>query len=83
MHFDRIFIDLNTDLSLTVPNMSRPEDKTSDSEDKRTEQVNGKTDEDDLVAKWGFDDWTQLYKIAVKFFKGMQMPSLKPIDPMV
>ena len=51
--------------------MSETKDQNMVNEQKPTEEVNGQTDGDDLIKKWGFHDWTQLYRIAIKFFKGL------------
>lgn len=76
--------DISVTASVTLsPTMSRTEDQSDRSDVTETQAVNGETTEDDLVVKWGFDDWTQLYKIAVKFFKGLQLWLAKPIDPIV
>ena len=49
--------------------MSETKDQNVVIDDKSGGDVKDQLD-DDLPIKWGFDDWTQLYKIAIKFFRG-------------
>ena len=51
--------------------MSETQPQNEVNQQKPTEEVNGQTDDDDLIKKWEFDDWKPLYKIAIKFFRGL------------
>ena len=60
--------------SVSVMSESQIQNKSSD--EKNSNELNGEmsTEADtqtDLLKKWAFDDWTQLYRIAIKFFRGL------------
>ncbi|XP_054153942.1 Golgi resident protein GCP60-like [Oppia nitens] len=58
--------------------MSQTETNSKPSDDTTEDQMNGLQNDDDLVSDWHLQDWTQLYKIAIKFYKDNESKAFHP-----